>query len=374
MWRRVSVKNFRSLKEVHVDLAPFTVVVGPNGSGKSSLADVLVFGSEISRDAATAIQRRGGIVGLRRWSPSKPHDVSVEIRAAKTRKGLDGTSMRHQFTLHSGRGGSWSFSREQLDFGDLQLGRDKNKFTGRPWFAEEPHQIVGDDQSLLTTVRRFREARPLTSVKRVRPNPDLMRTPRIADEVIELTEAGDNVAAAYMSLGDGKRDLVERTMAQIIPGLRRIAVVPFDRFLLLRFEQEQHGGHTATFSATEMSDGALRALAIMTALAQMTRDQLLVIEEPEVSVHAGAANLLFDALKAATEVGSVLVTTHSADLLDAAKDEEILVCRYADGVTRVGPLATEQRQIVRDGLFSLAELVRSEPLRIEGDEPTPVEL
>jgi type I restriction enzyme M protein len=64
----------------------------------------------------------------------------------------------------------------------------------------------------------------------------------------------------------------------------------------------------------------------------------------------------------------VLLTTHSADLLDKAKDEEILVCSYREGVTNIGPLARAQRQVVRDGLFSLAELMRSEPLRIEGHE------
>jgi AAA domain, putative AbiEii toxin, Type IV TA system len=94
-------------------------------------------------------------------------------------------------------------------------------------------------------------------------------------------------------------------------------------------------------------------------------DELLVIEEPEVSVHVGAAGFLYDVLRQAAEKGTVLLTTHSADLLDAAADDEILVCEYAGGVTRVGRLAAAQRQVVRDGLFSLAELMRSEPLRME---------
>jgi type I restriction enzyme M protein len=63
------------------------------------------------------------------------------------------------------------------------------------------------------------------------------------------------------------------------------------------------------------------------------------------------------------------VTTHSADLLDAARDEEILVCDYRAGLTRIGELAAAQRAVVRDGLFSVAELMRSEPLRIEGQAP-----
>jgi type I restriction enzyme M protein len=107
---------------------------------------------------------------------------------------------------------------------------------------------------------------------------------------------------------------------------------------------------------------------------QMTRDELLIIEEPEVAIHIGAAQLLFEVLKDASSRGAVLITTHSADLLDAARDEEILVCSYRDGVTHMGPLASAQHEVVRQGLFSVAELMRSEPLRIEGEEPPIVEL
>jgi len=83
--------------------------------------------------------------------------------------------------------------------------------------------------------------------------------------------------------------------------------------------------------------------------------------------------VLFEALKQASQRGAVLITTHSPELLDAAKNEELLVCDYRSGVTRIGPLDTEQRQIVREGLFSAAELMRTTPLRIEGDAPTTLE-
>src|SRR5690349_14909905 len=65
MWRRIEVRNYRSIEKVSVDLAPFTVVVGPNASGKSNFADVLVFARDIANDASTAVQSRGGIAGVR---------------------------------------------------------------------------------------------------------------------------------------------------------------------------------------------------------------------------------------------------------------------------------------------------------------------
>jgi predicted ATPase len=68
----------------------------------------------------------------------------------------------------------------------------------------------------------------------------------------------------------------------------------------------------------------------------------------QVSIHPGAAHLLFQVLAVAAERGAVLVTTHSPDLLGAAKlgaGEEILVCAYRDGTTRVGPMAESQRDL-----------------------------
>lgn len=121
-----------------------------------------------------------------------------------------------------------------------------------------------------------------------------------------------------------------------------------------------------------MSEGALHALGIIVA-AQMVssaaQPEMLIVEEPEVAIHPGAAALLFEVLKQASQRGFVLVTTHSPELLDAAQDEEILVCDYRRGTTRIGPLSTAQRELVREGLFSLSELARSEPLRLEGEEP-----
>lgn len=371
MWRRLVVKNFRSLADVEVDLAPFTLVVGQNGSGKSNLADALVFAGEVTRDAAAAVERRGGIVGVRRWSSTKPYDVTIEVRVASRRVGLDQPSAVHRFTLHSGKGGSWSFAKELVAHEGLHLER-----SGATATMEDDHgspmstPVLVDQSAAHFAGKAFG---PLRMVRRVRPNPDLMRAPRVADDRVALSESADNVTVAFRALKEHQRDSVVHTLGRIVPGLREVKVESFDRYLVLRFVQDQKGG-VATFSATEMSDGALRALGLLTALAQVSRNQLLVIEEPEVSVHPGAARLLYEAIHQASSSGSVLVTTHSADLLDAAAEDEILVCRYVDGATRVGPLAQAQRQVVRDGLFSLAELVRSEPLRIEGDEVPVVEL
>ncbi len=385
MWRRVEIRNYRSIEKVRVDLAPFTLLVGPNGSGKSNFADALVFVRDVAFDAVTAVERRGGIADIRRWRPRKPADVTIDVRAARTQAALETSYVHHHLTLHSGREGKWSFSRELVEVTEaskasfsLERSGGKvtlNKVSGFDVLKRSlaTASSLSETGSAMVLARQFnavaRKA-ALREVRRVRLNPETMRLPQPASDNTRLDETGNNIAAAYRSLPSDAQEFVLLAMQNIVPGLSGISVEPFDRFLLLKFKQVQAGGKEAPFSASAMSDGALRALGILVAAQQITKDELLIIEEPEVAIHVGAAQLLFEVLKRASRRGAVLVTTHSADLLDAARDEEVLVCSYDEGITKIGPLASSQRALVKDGLFSLGEIMRSEPLRIEG-EPIP---
>jgi type I restriction enzyme M protein len=387
MWRRVDIRNYRSIERVTVELAPFTMLVGPNGAGKSNFADALVFARDVATDAATAVERRGGISAVRRWRPTKPTDVMVDIVAAASRAALATDYVRHSFTIHSGKDGTWSFRRELVEriaggSSQLSIVRDRSKLklgTGGPSTLsglDSSFPPLSDTASAMVFAHAFvrgLRTTPLRNVRRIHLSPEIMRLPQTVSDITRLDETGINIAVAFRSLPEPAKAQVLAAMRKIVPGLVDIRVEPFDRFLLLRFDQQQAGGELATFSATEMSEGALRALGILVAAQQMTKDELLIIEEPEVSIHVGAAQLLFDVLKDASRRGAVLLTSHSADLLDAARDEEILVCSYREGITRIGPLAKAQRQVVKDGLFSVAELMRTEPLRIEGEPPVAAE-
>ncbi|AGP34259.1 hypothetical protein BE04_46820 [Sorangium cellulosum] len=390
MWRRVELRNYRSIAEATVDLAPFTVLVGPNGSGKSNFADAIVFARDVATDAATAVERRGGLAGIRRWQPAEEDDraeVYVDVRAATSRSALETDYLRHQFTIRAKGDGAWAFHNETIELfvrGAPVLwvertpeGLDVETEPGRRVVSSGSAPRLSETASAMVFARQLFDIARVTALRnvtRIRLNAEAMRKPQVATENTRLDESGSNIAVAFRSLEAEGQARVLAAMQRIVPGLLRVSVEAFDRFLLLKFEQHQPGGHVARFSASEMSEGALRALGILVAAQQMTGDELLIIEEPEVAIHVGAAQLLFDVLKDASTRGSLLITTHSADLLDAAREEEILVCSYRDGVTQIGPLSSAQREVVRQGLFSVAELMRSEPLRIEGEEPATVQL
>lgn len=372
-WRRIRVTDYKSIEEVSVELPPFAAVVGPNGSGKSNFADVLVFAAEICTNASSAVDKRGGMGGLRRRSGGEPRDLTIDVRVAGSASALDTDYVQHALTMRTGSHASWSFHEEHVRIvqeGEVirSIMRQDDGVVLHPEGQRLPP--VEPNASVMTVASQLRDfgiaTTALRRVLRYRLEPGAMREPIIESEVTRLDETGRNLALAVRSLQqEGRGGELEERLAKVVPGLVGLGTAQVGRYVVLEFRQAHRGGRVVEFTATEMSDGALRALGILVATAQMRPYELLVVEEPEVSVHLGVAGLLYDVLRDAAEKGSVLLTTHSADLLDAASDEEILVCEYVDGVTRVGPLDPVQRQVVKDGLFSLAELMRSEPLRMK---------
>jgi len=382
MWLRVFLKNYRSIERTEVELAQFTVLVGPNGSGKSNFVDALVLASELGFDAASAIQRRGGLRAIRRWGLPEDEALEVRIRASGNREALDSRYAEQSFSLVPDEGARWKFQDEL--FHVLAEGKTAIRYTRAELrIADFPTMPLPWKTPATTSVMLYaRQMVPWDVLQARRLNLDLvqMSTPQPPGEAQTLLENGSNIASVLRRLQSEDAQgfaFILAAMRRLVPGLEDIAVEELGGFLALEFSQRQPSG-VALFPASSMSEGALRALGIIVAAqtlaasppsAQPPPPELLIVEEPEVSIHPGAAALLFDVLKRASQRGFVLVTTHSPELLDAAQDEEILVCRYRNGTTHVGPLARAQREVVREGLFSLSELARSEPLRIEGDEP-----
>jgi type I restriction enzyme M protein len=386
---RLSVKNWRSIESAEVELRSMNVLVGRNATGKSNLCDALIFFRDIATDASSAVSRRGGIASIRRWSPHKPYDVDLGLTVASD----DNTALfTHSIRLSSGRDGDWSFKRERIEIRSKRehasAQREGNKLVferqigGRPAkvpFAGRDNFEIAPTTSAVLLARQVLfgfDARAwlqrIGGFRTLRPSPELMRVPQQATERKRLESTADNIASALAGLTDEKRERVLTSMQRIIPELESISTVSSGRYQSVQFVQNLSGRRRAEFTATEMSDGALRALALIVAAAQNERDQLLIVEEPEVNLHPGASAVVFDALRDAAKRGVVLVTTHSPEILDHAATDNIFVADYREGVTTIGPLAEKQRRAVREGLLTVAELVRTDELRAEGVAPPTV--
>ena len=139
----------------------------------------------------------------------------------------------------------------------------------------------------------------------------------------------------------------------------------------LQFRQDVSGAkHPWHFYAASMSDGTLRALAVLTALYQANGNggiPLVAIEEPETALHPAAASILRDALRESSRETQVLVTSHSPDLLDDSgiSEANLLAVVSEKNVTRIGPIDEAARAVLRKQLYTAGELLRLDQLRPE---------
>jgi type I restriction enzyme M protein len=372
MARSIAIKNFRSIEAVSLELPSFSVVVGKNGSGKSNFADAFVFTRDLVDDPERAVSSRGGIRSVRRWSSGRPFEVSMTQTIES-----DSQKLEHSFVLKSLRDAAWEFKAETLSARirgySINMERlDSCRATRRlRLHAELSNSPVVSDFELGPRQSIYREGLlhgptprlgiGLRSVNRYRLNPDEMRKPQNPSDSERLTENGQNIGSALMKMSQAdKKDVVEK-LSSIIDGLTDVVAYEAGRYVAVNFKQQ------AEFDASEISDGAMRALGIIVAAKQIRRNDLLIVEEPEANIHPGAARHIYEILKEASSKGSVLITTHSPEILDSAVDDNILVSKLVDGLTKIGPVEENQKNLIRENLFSLAELMRTEPLRIEGE-------
>ena len=132
----------------------------------------------------------------------------------------------------------------------------------------------------------------------------------------------------------------------------------------LELRQHVQGASDAwRFPAINMSDGTLRALAILVALFQAGHDPqvpLIGMEEPETALHPAASGVLRDCILEASRSVQVIVTSHSADLLDDPDlpAETIRAVESTGGRTEIGTLDDASRSALKDRLYTAGELLR----------------
>lgn len=117
-------------------------------------------------------------------------------------------------------------------------------------------------------------------------------------------------------------------MRDVLPGLKDISIEYLHTKTLGIFFKEEGGGHSWT--ADEVSDGTMQALALLTAAAD-PRTSLLLIEEPENSVHPWILRVIMERLREVSKRKNVIVTSHSPVLINLMKPEEVWVVFRKDG-------------------------------------------
>jgi predicted ATPase len=379
MLRRVYVRNYKSIAEAEVTLERFTVFIGPNGSGKSNFVDALRFVRDaIVSGLDTAISHRRGIRAIRRWSPRRPVDVAIALELIFP----DGTQTIYGFELGSEKGGEYRIKAEFCQ--TIQSNGTEDGFEVRegnivrfPKALElptppEPQPVRFLLFPFLGSAVAQQAWNFLRSIGFYHPLPNAIRTSAYMPVVVPppLLEHGENLPFVLRTLQQHHPNAFQQIseyLRLLVPGLKSLAPSKSGDML-----EVKHGDENETLAELEFwqeSDGTLRLLALLTAMYQQPSLSMLVIEEPELTVHPKALAFLVDLLIERSAYQQVLITTHSPDLLNRLPAETLRIVELEGGTTKIGPLSEEQKAVIEDEYFKMGDLLRLEGLRRELPEP-----
>jgi predicted ATPase len=374
--RRVAIENFKSISKCRVDLAPLTVLVGRNGSGKSNFLDALKFVVDALQTSLDhAIRSRGGIDDVRRRSTGHPRNFGIRLEL------LLPNLHRADFTFEiaARSGGSFAVKNEEINViapnGSVTANyrREERRVSSESHATMPP---VLDDRLFLVNAAGLPEFRSaydaLVAMGFYNLDPEAMREPQAPDAGELLHHDGSNIASVVARLSAHPSSALTRIseyLGKIVPAVESVERASLGPRETLQFLQKVKGAkYPWRFYASSMSDGTLRALGALVAVTQLTDGaqtvRLVGIEEPETALHPAAAGALMDALREATKHTQVIVTTHSADLLDQVDidNDGLLVVVSEDGITRIAPADQASIDVVRSHLYSAGELLRTDQL------------
>ncbi|HEX6359220.1 AAA family ATPase [Actinophytocola sp.] len=346
MIQTLAVENYRSLRRLVLPLSPLTVVTGANGTGKSSLYRALRLLADASRNGAIAALAREGGLDSTLWAgpqagakKGKPVQGTVRTRPIELRLGFGGDEYGYALDFGLPRPGGMfyrdpEFKREALWVGPvfrpamLVADRAGNVVRARDADGEWSSVNIRLTDSMLSELAepevlllrdRIRSWRFYDQFRTDRDAP--ARQSRIGTRTPVLDHDGADLPAALQTIREvGAWGDLDDAVADAFPG-SRVEVVDHDGRFGLRFHQY---GLLRPLDAAELSDGTLRFLLWVAALLTPRPPELLVLNEPETSLHPDLLPPLAHLVTTAATRSQVVVVTHSKTLVTALEKASVL--------------------------------------------------
>jgi predicted ATPase len=364
----LELTNFLSYKKARIDFGDLVALVGPNASGKSNAVAALKLLRDIpTHGLPTAIARRGGFDQLRHRSAGHPNNPSLKVTFSLGTNpdssyelalaAVAGKRYRVKYeraVIRTSEGVHWTFTSDGVKVTSSTVESGEGESASSP--------IAPGASAISTgTLAAFVVYQVLLRLQTVEVTPARVGELQVPTSTHEFEPDGSNVASVFETLSSAKRTELTDQLAAIVPGIHRIELRSFADRQTLEFVQETISGNRKFF-AKQMSDGTLRAFGILLAMLQPADPALIIIEEPETAIHLGALRTLVEILEARARRSQVLITTHSADIVDALSIDALRVVWSDSESSHIAPVAEHTKEAVREGLMSPGELLRADSI------------
>lgn len=345
----LAVHGYRSLRQVVVPLAPVTVITGANGAGKSSLYRALRLLAATAQDGVVGPLAREG--GLDRVLWAGPEQITgamrrgeVPVQGAGSRSrpvslmlGFATDTLGYLVDIGLPTPSSSAFIRDpQIKREEIfaaPILRNASRLVTRKNQAvtvieDEPRPLgveLGPRVSILSELADhdgYPEVAWARQLVRGWRFYDGFRTDThspargscVGTWTPVLAEDGHDLAAAVQTILESAwADEFTHAFARAFPDNRvSVATGADDGRFALRVSQP---GMLRPLGADELSDGSLRFLLLLAALLTPRPPELLVLNEPETSLHPHVLPVVAELIAKVSRRVQVIIVSHSQDLI-----------------------------------------------------------
>lgn len=368
--RSLTVKNFRSLREVGVSLGALNVLVGPNAAGKSNLLEAIAFLGDVARtDLSPAVEAHGGVDSLLyRGKVTRRRSFSIAVTAQFTEfasaNALDEYELFVQDSPRHPLMRRESFTFKRTKGAGRRIKVEGSKFEVQDGVATSRSRSIATGSAALSTLPRLGDdaggpqvramAELFTTFYVFDPDVAAARQPSAVRRDEHLRPDARNLAS-YLSWlavhhADDFAALVDDLRA-IVPGLEALSlefVGGATRAVKVTLKERGLRGRTDLAYA---SFGTVRAIALFAMLHDPHPPQLRCVEEIDHGLHPYALDRLVDRLRAASQRGQLILATHSPALVNRLRPDELIVCErdVQTGASLIPAISTDEVRLLMDG-------------------------
>jgi predicted ATPase len=350
MINTISIGNYRSLLHLIIPLGNLNVVTGANASGKSNLYKALRLLAETAQGGVVnALAKEGGLDSTY-WAG--PEQLSKQMKSGavpvqggprknrtRLRLGFSGDDFGYAISLGLPIPSNSAFSldpeikKETIWVGNnyrpasVLIDREGSVIkarSGRQWEIVTGHANNFDSLfSQISDPIRTPEVVSLRDNIRAWRFYDQFRTdvepparlPQLRTRTPVLSNDGHDLAAALQTIKEiGDVNALNEAISDAFPGAKLDIIIQRDGRFSIAFSQY---GLLRPLSGLELSDGTLRYLLWVAALLTPRPPPLMVLNEPETSLHPDLLPALARLIIKASESAQVWVVSHAPRLIAA---------------------------------------------------------
>jgi len=360
----LTIKGFRRLAEVDLELRPLTVMIGANGVGKSSLLDALsILASSARGNLNAAISEMSGLSAVMTYDRAsevgfgvsmqvpghKPLEYSLSLRPQGVAYLIDRETLQQEREGYPGPFLHIDSRGTNVTYFDVDQGRLVHSAWNRPmglaeatrpvrpnWEHNPLESSLSQVPKLFRAPEEFRQRLASSTfyhVLNVEPRSPV-RLPQAMRPAPLPGKDGEDLVSCLYSLREAEPErfeAVEDSLKAAFPSFKRLDFPPVAAGTLAMTWRDSN--FTKPLYMHQVSEGMLRFVWLATLLQSPGLTALTLLDEPEVSLHPELLSLLAGLLREAAERSQIVVATHSDRLIRFLKPDEVVVMDTAEDGT-----------------------------------------